>query len=167
MNKKIFISFHYDRDAWRAAQVRNHPDMQYSFHKTELLDAAKWDKLKQKGDIAIKNWIKCQLEGSTVTIVLIGKETAQRRFIKYEIEQSYYRGNGLIGIYIHKLKNQFGYSDEKGENPFEHFYLHHDYLNPLTKHTKTYDWIDDNGPKNISSWIEDAAKSTLRKHACY
>ena len=38
-------------------------------------------------------------------MVLIGAETANRPWVKYEIEQSIARKNGLLGIYIHRLKD--------------------------------------------------------------
>ena len=40
-----------------------------------------------------------------------------RKYINYEIEQSIGRGNGLLGIQIHHLKNQFGETDFVGMRP--------------------------------------------------
>jgi len=75
MARKIFFSFHYERDAWRAGQVRNcnvvASEDQYGF-----IDAADWESIKKKGDAAIKGWIDDQLKNTSVTIVLIGAETA-------------------------------------------------------------------------------------------
>jgi hypothetical protein len=38
------------------------------------------------------------LENTSVTVVLIGTETANRPWVKYEIEQSIARKNGLLGV---------------------------------------------------------------------
>jgi len=43
------------------------------------------------------------LEGTSVTVVLIGLQTASRRWVQYEVEQSIRRDNGLLGIFIHHL----------------------------------------------------------------
>jgi hypothetical protein len=43
-----------------------------------------------------------------VTIVLIGKETAERKWVQEEIELSIARKNGLLGIYIHHLPDISG-----------------------------------------------------------
>ena len=84
MARKIFFSFHYERDAWRAGQVRNcnvvSTEDQYGF-----IDAADWEEVKKKGDAAIKKWIGDQMESTTVTAVLIGAETASREWVLHEI----------------------------------------------------------------------------------
>jgi len=51
---------------------------------------------------------------------LIGAETYTRRWVRYEIIKSFDKGNGLLGIYIHKIKDQYGKTDSKGKNPFEY-----------------------------------------------
>jgi MTH538 TIR-like domain (DUF1863) len=56
--------------------------------KSPFLDAAAWEQIKRKGDQAIQNWIEQQLNGTSVTVVLIGAETGKRRWVKYEIKRS-------------------------------------------------------------------------------
>jgi hypothetical protein len=63
-----------------------------------------WEQIKKGGDVAIKKWINEQLNGRSCTIVLIGTNTAERKWIKYEIEKTWNDGKGLLGIYIHNLK---------------------------------------------------------------
>lgn len=83
MARKTFFSFHYERDAWRAANVRNSgvlaKDDEYGF-----IDAADWEKIERDGDAAIKRWIQEQLKNTTATVVLIGAETATREWVLYE-----------------------------------------------------------------------------------
>ena len=112
MARKAFFSFHFERDSWRAGQVRNSNLTQPI---NGYIDKSKWEEVKKKGDQAIKNWIDEQLKGTSVTVVLIGKETADRKYVKYEIEKSIERGNGLLGIYINNVKNVLGETDE---NPY-------------------------------------------------
>jgi len=163
MARKVFFSFHYQNDAWRVNQVRN--SWVTKGQTNSFMDAASWEQVQRKGENAIKAWIDSQLHGTSVTVVLIGKETAQRKYVKYEIEQSYKRGNGLLGIYIHQLKNHKGDNHFlEGDNPFGNFVIAKGafFDTRLSDIVQTYDWIDDNGYQNIQSWIEDAAKSAGR-----
>ena len=84
---------------------------------------ASWEAVKRKGDEAVKQWIRRNLEGTSVTVVLIGYETATRKYVGYEIDQSYDRGNGLLGIYIHNIRDENRLTDLKGENPFDKWYV--------------------------------------------
>jgi hypothetical protein len=48
------------------------------------------------------------LNGRTCLVVLIGSLTARRKWVKYEIEQAWNAGPGVVGIYIHNLKDGKG-----------------------------------------------------------
>lgn len=154
MARKIFFSFHYERDAWRAGQVRNcnvvASEDQYGF-----VDAADWEAIKKKGDAAIKGWIDDQLKNTSVTIVLIGAETANREWVQHEILKSWNRGNGVLGIRIHNIKDQDKNTDVAGRNPLDDFKMADGKL--LSSICKTYDWVADDGRKNIGTWADEAA----------
>ena len=103
---------------WRAGQVRNCWVTQ-DRESAGFWDAAVWEEVKRKGEGAIEKWIDDQLKGMSVTAVLIGAETAERKYVGYEIKQSHSRDNGMLGIYIHNMKDSNGYTDSKGKNPFD------------------------------------------------
>jgi MTH538 TIR-like domain (DUF1863) len=86
------------------------------------------------------------LVGTSVTAVLVGKETAYRDYVKYEIQQSIARGNGLLGVRIEKIPNSKGDVDEAGPNPLPSKY-------------KLYRWNADKGYLNFGTWVEEAAKA--------
>lgn len=155
MARKVFYSFHFKRDAWRAAQVRNSnalsDDNEYG-----VIDAAEWEKIERDGDAAIQRWINSQLKSTSVTVVLIGAETAEREWVDYEIEQSWKRGNALLGLRIHGMKNQDGKTDVAGPNPFEKFVLGDGAR--LSDFIRVYDWQRDDGRANLSDWVEEAYK---------
>ena len=116
MARKVFFSFHYERDIWRTNVVRNSGIVEGTsaagFH-----DASLWEEAKKKGDADVKKLIDKGLVGTSVTVVLIGAETSKRKFVDYEIEQSIARGNGLLGIYISGIKDQNGNTDSQGPAP--------------------------------------------------
>lgn len=94
MARRVFFSFDYDRDVWRASQVRNSG---MTSDSRGFIDAADWESIEREGDSAIKRWINEQLDGTTVTAVLIGAETDKSEWVRYEIERSWEIGNGILG----------------------------------------------------------------------
>jgi len=157
MARRVFFSFHYERDIWRANVVRNSWVTQ-DREAAGFWDASLWEEAKKKGDEAIKRMINKGLEGTSVTVVLIGAKTSRRKWVGYEIKKSHERGNGLLGVYIHNIEDQHGHTDTKGNNPFDYFYIEQD----GKKIYPTYDWINDDGYRNFGNWVEKAAKKARR-----
>lgn len=116
MARTVFFSFHYQRDIWRVNQIRNIPNIT-GIAAAGFKDASLWEEAKKKSDDAIKKMIDDALVGTSVTVVLIGAKTAGRKFINYEIQKSLDRGNGVVGIQIHHLKNSDGETDDAGDSP--------------------------------------------------
>ena len=52
-----------------------------------------------------------------MTAVLIGRETADREWVRYEIEQSIERGNALFGVHLHRVKDATGKTARQGRVP--------------------------------------------------
>ena len=98
-------------------------------------------------------------EGFDGRLVLIGAETANRDYVNYEITQSWAKNNGLLGVYIHNLKDTAQKTDIKGVNPFNQWTFKR---NGLVVSIPTYDWVSDNGYSNLGNWIETAAKAAGR-----
>ncbi|MCX6737877.1 MAG: TIR domain-containing protein [Candidatus Parcubacteria bacterium] len=162
MMRKVFFSFHYERDILRVGQIRNSGIVLAPGDTSAgFTDSASWESIKRQGDDAIKRWIGDQLKGTSVTVVLIGAETANRPWVNYEIQESIKCGNGLLGIYIHNVLDLNRRTDTKGANPF-------DYLTwtktgrPISETYRTYDWISDSGRQNLPAWIEAAARDAGR-----
>ena len=116
MARRVFFSFHYQRDVWRVYQIRNIPNIIGSA-AAGFQDASLWEEAKKKGDAEIKRLINKALENTSVTVVCIGAKTAGRKYINYEIAQSLERGNGLLGIQIHHMKDKDGKTDSVGTPP--------------------------------------------------
>lgn len=145
MARATFFSFHYQRDVWRVNQIRNAPNVT-GCAAAGFQDASLWEEAKKKGDAAVKALIDKGLKGTTVTLVCIGAKTAGRKFINYEIDESIKRGNGLLGVHIHNLKDKDGKTDTKGDVPYK--------LTSGGYKVYTYTDLDD-----LGRWIEAAAKA--------
>lgn len=146
--RRVFFSFHYQRDIWRVNQIRNAGVVDASA-AAGWSDASLWEEAKKKGDAAIKRLIDKGLKGTTVTAVLIGNRTAARKYVNYEIEQSLEQGNALLGIRIHGLANHDGKVDEPGEIP--------DAL--MRARAPIYDWDRD----QFGAWIQKAYRRARRR----
>ncbi len=155
MARKLFFSFHFQRDAWRAGQIRN-SDLIPNEDEYGFIDSVDWEEVKRKGDKEIERWINSQLEHTSVTVVLIGAETADRYWVDFELRQSWERGNALVGIWIHNVKDSNCETDIKGENPLDSLVLIEG--KPLSSIFKTYDWVLDDGRNNLGTWAEEAVK---------
>jgi hypothetical protein len=120
-------------------------------------DATDWEEVKKQSEEEVKNWIDDQLHGTSVTAILIGNETAGRKYINYEIEKSVERGNGIVGIKIHRLKDKEDGRDFQGSNPLKDFVIEsEDGVKKLSDVFETYDWKRDDGRENIGDWVEEA-----------
>ncbi len=146
MSRRAFFSFKYE-DVSRAMVVRNSWVTQGK-EAAGFIDAANFEEVKRQGDTAIKNWIDNQLNGTSVTVVLVAAKTCSSRWVKYEIEKSIEIGNGLLGIDVSKIKDLQGNTSERcGKIPNGYnFYL----------------WNNDDGYNNMGDWIEKAAKNADR-----
>ena len=115
MARRVFYSFQYKPDNQRAAQVRNIGSIEGNEPATDN----DWETVTKGGDVAIKKWIAGQMNSRTCTVILVGSDTANRKWINYEIIKSWDESMGVVGIYIHGLKNLDGETSSKGKNPFE------------------------------------------------
>lgn len=155
MARRVFFSFHYERDVWRASQVRNNYVTKDGIEEAGYIDAASWESVKKKGDDEVKKWIQNQLYGTSVSAVLIGAETSTRDWVMYELVESLNRGNGLFGIYIHNIKDSSKRTDRMGSNPLSLLTYNQKSIGHLLM---TYDWVYNDGYNNFAAWVEQAAK---------
>lgn len=92
--RQVFFSFHFDKDIWRVGQVRNIG----AVDGQEIFFDNGWEKVRLKSDTAIKAWIDSEMRMRSCIVVLIGTDTASRRWVQYEIEQAWRLGKGVVGI---------------------------------------------------------------------
>ena len=81
MARRVFFSFHYDRDVRRIQQVRNSWVVREQGLSQPFYDGADFEDAKRRAG-GIKNWIEEQLKGCSVTAVLFGGDTYNREWVK-------------------------------------------------------------------------------------
>lgn len=158
--RQVFFSFEYNKDNWRASQVRNMGKVS----NDSTFSDNDWEEVKRKSDYSIKRWIDEQLAMRSCLIVLIGATTSTRKWVKYEIEEAYKLGKGIVGIYVDRLKDKNGYQTVKGSNPFYNIYTKDG--NRLSRYVTTFDSsycssenVYNDIFNNISDLIEEAIKT--------
>ena len=114
MKRRVFYSFHYKPDNWRASIVRKIGTIEGNRPATDN----DWEAVTKGGDLAIQRWINRQMTGRTCAVVLVGSSTANRKWINYEIAKAWAEGKGVVGICVHGLRNPSGVSP-MGANPFD------------------------------------------------
>jgi len=158
MARRVFYSFHYKPDSTRAAKVRNMGVVEGNKPASDN----DWEEITSGGDKAIQKWIDEQLDGKSCNVVLIGENTAGRKWINYEIKSAWNSKKGLVGVYIHRLKDLDGNQASKGANPFDEFTIGEKktpmssvvkaYNPPHTDSKDVYNYISE----NLEDWIEEA-----------
>jgi MTH538 TIR-like domain (DUF1863) len=100
------------RNSWR---YRHEDEREaYGFY-----DGSIWARRKAQGDESLKALIREGITNTSVTCVLAGAYTFQRRWVRYEIGRSIVKGNGLLAVKIHGLNDQSGYASREGPNPLD------------------------------------------------
>jgi hypothetical protein len=158
MARKVFFSFQYKPDNWRASQVRNIGTIEGN----QAISDNDWEEVTKGGDPAIEDWIAGQLSGKSCAVVLIGSDTAGRKWINYEISEAWNGNKGVVGIYVHNLKDADEKQSSKGSNPFAYITMKRDqaklstivkaYDPPYSVSTDIYRYIAD----NIEAFVEEA-----------
>lgn len=149
MARKCFYSFHYEPDCVRASQVRNIGTIEGNAPASDN----DWEEVTSGGDKAIADWIADQMKGKTCAIVLVGQNTANRKWINHEIVKAWDSGLGVVGIRIHGLKNFAGETALAGSNPFDYI-THGGSKKPLSQIVKLYDPVGADS-KARYAWIAD------------
>jgi len=120
MARRTFFSFHYKPDIWRVQNVRNcwivKPEDQSA---DGFFDSSVFEASAKENDDTLKAFLRDGLKNSSVTCVLVGAETASRRWVRYEVVRSILKGNGVLAVFIHDVKNNSGQTCLKGVNPLE------------------------------------------------
>ena len=152
--RQIFYSFHFDNDVMRVQQIRNIGALE----DNKPVSVNDWEEVKKKGRASIETWIDDNMKYRSCVVVLVGTETANRPWVKYEIEKGWSDRKGLLGIYVHNLKCPRNGKSAKGINPFDQFTFKDG--SKLSSIIKCHDpnCLDayNDIKNNIESWVERA-----------
>lgn len=147
VKRQVFFSFRYAYDYWRASQVRNMGKVS----NDSTFSDNDWEEVKEKTQDKIETWINDEMKKRSCVIVLIGEHTQGRKWINYEIKHAWEKGKGIVGIYIHGLKNAAGEQANKGKSPFQDFCIDKTF-NYIAVHEKPADMNEINLSKIVKAY---------------
>ena len=165
MRRPVFLSFCYDDDVTRVQLIRNMGMVE----EQQILSPNDFEQVRRSGDAAIKRWIDNQLMYKQCVIVLVGENTANRPYVRYEIMKAKEKKIPMFGIYIHNLKDLSGRTSRQGKDPFVEvlgYNSGYKCINPShidIDGCRAYNTIK----SNISSWIEDAIRDNKYRSNYY
>lgn len=120
MAKRVYFAFHYqDVIDFRANVVRKH-NFTGGVDAAGYYDHSIWETAKNTNPLALKRLINAELDGTSVTAVLIGTSTWARPWVRYEIMKSIERGNRVLGVHINGIQDKNKLTKEPGPNPFDY-----------------------------------------------
>jgi hypothetical protein len=154
----VFYSFHYDNDVLRVQQLRNMGVVDGN----EPVSPNDWEQVERKD--AVEKWIDDSLKYKRCVIVLIGSETASRKWVKYEIKRAWELKKGLFGIQIHNLKDPRTGTCGKGANHFNNWNANGQSMaNLITCHDPSAWDAYGEISRNMSTWVEQAIEAANRR----
>jgi len=149
MRHKVFVSYHHDNDQKYREKFESICEDRIVSWSVEmgdideyLKDETIWQKIRDE-----------YLRESTVTVILIGEKTWQRKFIDWEISASIRDTeknprSGLLGILLPT------HPDYNNDNYNKCIVPPRFYDNCKCDYAKLYDWS--NNPETIQNWIHGA-----------
>lgn len=157
IKRQVFYSFHYDNDVFRVQQIRNIGALE----DNKPVSVNEWETIRRGGDSAIEKWIDDNMRYRSCVVVLIGTETSRRPWVKYEIKKAWQDGKGLLGIYVHNLKDPRNGTCHMGANPFDQFSFKDKEGNKKTIPCKNPSSIDayNDIKRNMEAWVEEAIRN--------
>jgi antiphage defense system Thoeris ThsB-like protein len=105
MARRTFFSFHYRPDVHRAWNVRNSWVTKPDREDAGFFDSSVFESKERTNDEALKRFLAEGLQGTAVTAVLYGAETATRRWVHFELLKSFVEGKRILSVDIHSIKN--------------------------------------------------------------
>ncbi len=97
--RHAFIIFDYDNDLAAAKEIAGAKGIRATA-PAGLESAADFKEAQSKGDAAVKELIDKTIRGTSVTVVVIGQNTANLDYVEHAISESLERQNGVLGVFV-------------------------------------------------------------------
>jgi len=161
MRKRRDTAASFEAHQWRIGFGRDRYE-KWADRAGKVEGDSKWERITRGGPRAVKRWIRKQMRRKGCLIVLIGSQTANRPWVNYEIREGWNDLRGVVGVYIHNIKDKHGRQSPKGENPFNYLMVGG---RPMSEIAQTYDPLFQESKEvfnqieqNLPSWVREAIK---------
>jgi antiphage defense system Thoeris ThsB-like protein len=150
--RKVYFAFRY-KDIMRVNNVRQSGKIGYDEERNprEFYDRSIWEQRSISDPGSLKKIMREGVDHSSVVCVLVGTDTWQSRWVKYEIARSVIDTKGLLAVHINGLPHvQTRASEKSGFNPLDimgvyqgtngHLYLAEKRWVPVVASSHQYEW---------------------------
>jgi hypothetical protein len=117
MARRTFFSFHYKPDVTRAWVVRNSWMTKPDRDDAGFFDSSVFESMQRESDDTLKRFLREGLNNTSVTCALVGAQTVLRRWVRYELFQSFICGNGILAVKVHGIADLNKNTSVEGTNP--------------------------------------------------
>jgi hypothetical protein len=121
IKRKAYFAFKFD-DVMRVNNVRNawRSDRPDTLLFPSFCDSSIWERSRSEGDETLKKLMREGVQGTSAVCVLIGSETWQSRWVKYEIVRAVIDERGLLSVHLNNLNHHERHvPDLLGPNPLD------------------------------------------------
>jgi hypothetical protein len=118
MTRKVFFSFHYLNDVQRSQVVKKSQFLKDK-ELAGFFDGSAMEEAKKKDAASLRKFLRDEMAGSSVVCVLVGEDTANRRWVRFEILQGLIEQKGIVGVRVHTIAGFDKKSSKAGPNPFD------------------------------------------------
>ncbi|WP_437935150.1 TIR domain-containing protein [Sorangium sp. So ce341] len=101
--RHLFISHHHEDDGEVTKLNELLTNHGYDVRNSSIrVNPANEHRLEQKlvSDEAIRRLLRLKISWATTVVVLIGKETHERPWVNWEIEEAHRQGKRIVGVYV-------------------------------------------------------------------
>ncbi|RYM35732.1 hypothetical protein ERX46_01690 [Brumimicrobium glaciale] len=125
MSRRVFFSFNFeDVSDFKVNVVRNSRAFKNNGLETTFVDKSLWEEALKKSPNTIKTLIDIGMKGTSATTLLIGVNTTNRRWVNYEIINSFVEGKGILAIHLNRIRSRTTKKiSRKGVNPLSRLKL--------------------------------------------
>jgi len=102
MARRTFFSFHYQADVTRANVVKN-SWVTRDREDSGFFDSSAFERAQRTDEASLKAFLNNAMDGSSVVCVLVGNQTAARRWVRYEIQRGIWESKGIVGVRVHTI----------------------------------------------------------------
>lgn len=118
MARRVFFSFHYYKDVQRSEVVKKSQFLRDK-ELAGFFDSSAMEEAKKKDADSLRRFLKKEMENSSVVCVLVGEETANRRWVRFEILQGLMDARGIVGVRVHSIAGFDRKTTKAGPDPFD------------------------------------------------
>lgn len=163
MNKKVFFCYDYENDTDRAMVVKE----VWGEPSDDFISTNEFSRLSIGSKVKLYDWIDKQLDGTVLTVILLGNKTLDMPYVQYAVKRSLEHKNGLLGIFINTIVSESipkaldaeKYWRKNSTTQIDTVEGYPRYFNEVC--SEVHDFNSELGYTNLKNWIQSAISKSV------